>query len=52
MKQAKEYLVVAQQLDPANADVNAMLATVDAEVQDLEQAATAAIDDGDLGRAT
>jgi len=44
MKQAKEYLLVAQQLDSANADVNAMLATVDVEVQDLEQAATAAID--------
>lgn len=44
MKQAKEYLLVAQQLDPANTDVNAMLATVDAEVQDLEQTVTAAID--------
>jgi hypothetical protein len=44
MKQAKEYLLVARQLDPANADANAMLATVDADIQDLEQAAAVEID--------
>ncbi len=45
MKQAKEYLVVAQQLDPSREDVNAMLATIDADIQDLAETAQKAIDD-------
>lgn len=45
MRQAKDYLVVAQQFDPANADANAMLATIDADIHDLAEATEKAIDD-------
>lgn len=44
MQKAKEYLVVAQQFDPTNADVNAMLAPIDADIQDLAEVAQQAID--------
>ncbi len=45
MKEAKEYLVIAQQLDPSREDVNAMLATVDADISDMAEALEKAIDD-------
>lgn len=45
MKQSKELLVIGQQMDPANADINDMLATIDADIQDLAVAAEKAIDD-------
>jgi len=45
MTECKEYLVIAQQLDPSREDVNAMLATVDADIQDMAEAMEKAIDD-------
>lgn len=45
MKECKEYLVVAQQLDPSREDVNAMLATVDADISDMAEAVEKAVDD-------
>jgi len=44
MKQAKELLVIGQKLDPSNADINAMLATVDADIASLAEAVEQEID--------
>lgn len=44
MRQAKELLVVARQLDPANDGVNRMLASIDGDIETLESAAEAEID--------
>ncbi len=45
IRQAKEMLVVGRQLDPANPDINTMLARIDADIQDTAAAADKAVDD-------
>lgn len=44
MKQARELLLVGHQLDPTNAGINEMLATVDADIEHQAAEAEAAID--------
>jgi len=45
MREAKELLLIGQQMDPANADINAMLATIDADISDAAEAMEKEIDD-------